>query len=398
MNLPLQGLKVLELGHIIAGPTAGQILGDMGADVIKVETVDGGDQARKAPGESVAMFYMLNRNKRSIALDLKSPGGREAFFALARNTDLVVDNFAHGAIERLGIGYDVVSATNPRLIWLSIKGFLPGPAEDRPMLDELAQMAGGLAFMTGPEGTPMRAGASIIDINGAAYGVIAALAALRQRDVETGKGQHITSGLYETVVYSVAQWMATAQYSGKPSRPISAERQDKRMGFSVYRLFSTADGSKVFIGIVSDAHWDRFCREFGLDHLAQDPRFVDRSSRLAHQPQLQEAVAQVIGGHSAAEVDRRLRVAMLPFAPVRRPDELCDEEHLLKSGQLLDIPMPNGVTARLPKLPFRASGFDMPLRTPSPALGAHTRELLTEHGFTPEWIDEMAARGAIYAG
>ena len=214
-SLPLAGLKVLELGHIVAGPAAGQILADLGADVIKVESVEGGDQVRQMPGSMAAMFHFLNRNKRSVALDLKGEGAG-VFLEMAAGADVVIDNFSYGAVERLGLDYEVVSVANPRLVWLSIKGFLPGPSESQSMLDELAQMAGGLAYMTGTEQKPTRAGASIIDIGAAAYGIIAVLAALRQRDV-TGVGQRIVSGLYETSVYYVAQWMATAQFSGEPS-------------------------------------------------------------------------------------------------------------------------------------------------------------------------------------
>ena len=217
--LPLAGLKVLELGHIVAGPAAGQILADMGADVIKVESVDGGDQVRQMPGSMAAMFQLLNRNKRSVALDLKGEGA-EIFLKMASGADVVIENFSYGAVDRLGLGYEVVSQTNPGLVWLSIKGFLPGPSESQPLLDELAQMAGGLAFMTGTETKPVRAGASIIDLGAAAYGIIAVLAALRQRDT-TGKGQHIVAGLYETSVYYVAQWMATAQFSGEQSVPMA---------------------------------------------------------------------------------------------------------------------------------------------------------------------------------
>lgn len=395
MTLPLEGIKVLELGHIVAGPTAGHILGDLGADVLKVETVEGGDKARRMPNASVAMFHFLNRNKRSIAIDLKNEEGREVFLRLAGDAHVIVDNFAYGAIDRLGIGFDVVNQTNPGVIWLSIKGFLPGPSEQRPMLDELAQMAGGLAFMTGPEGAPMRAGASVIDVGAAAYGVIAVLAALREREVRGGKGQQIIAGLYETSVYSVAQWMATSQFSGEPSRPMAAEAQDKRMGFSVYRLFSTADDNRVFIGIVSDAHWGRFCAEFGLAHLASDPRFAEHASRLANQSELKDAVAEVIRAYSSAEVERRLETAKLPFAPVRRPDQLAQERHLVDSDQLVAVPMPNGVTAKLPKLPFRASGFDMRMRNPSPALGEHTREVLATLGYAGSDVDSMVQRGVV---
>ena len=392
-SLPLAGLKVLELGHIVAGPAAGQILADLGADVIKVESVDGGDQVRQMPGSMAAMFHFLNRNKRSVALDLKGEGAG-VFMEMAAGADVVIDNFSYGAVERLGLGYEVVSVANPRLVWLSIKGFLPGPSESQSMLDELAQMAGGLAYMTGTEQKPTRSGASIIDIGAAAYGIIAVLAALRQRDV-TGMGQRIVSGLYETSVYYVAQWMATAQFSGEPSVPLATMQQGTRMGFSVYQLFDTLDGQRVFIGIMSDAHWARFCQKFGPDAALADERFVLAAGRLAHRPEVNAAISAVVAQHTRDEAMARLKLANVPFAPIRRPDELGDEEHLRESGQLLATPFPNGRTGHLPKMPFRASGFDMTQRSAAPALGANTAEILADLGYTPAQVLALAQRRAV---
>ncbi len=396
---PLNGLKVLELGHIVAGPTAGQILADMGAQVTKIESVDGGDQARNMPGVMAAMFHFLNRNKHSVALDLKGEG-RNIFLEMARDADVIIDNFAYGAVARLGVGYEVVSETNPGLIWLSIKGFLPGPAEAQPMLDELAQMAGGLAFMTGTPDKPVRAGASLIDIGAATYGIIAVLAALRQRDAGNGKGrgQLITAGLFETCVYNVAQWMATAQCSGEPSIPMSSIRQGTRMGFGVYRLFDTADAGQVFVGIISNAHWARFCAAFDLPALHADSRFKEGTDRTTNRPVLNEAVAEVMLRYSKQEAIAKLQAANVPFAPMRRPDELADEAHLVGSDQLVDLPLPNGKVGHLPKLPFRAQGFDMPLRRAAPALGADTRTVLSDLGYSAAQIDDLQSRGAIKLG
>ena len=392
-KLPLTGMKVLELGHIVAGPAAGQILADMGADVIKVESVDGGDQVRQMPGSMTAMFHLLNRNKRSVALDLKGEGAA-IFLEMASSADVVIDNFSYGAIERLGLGYDVVSKGNPGLIWLSIKGFLPGPSEAQPMLDELAQMAGGLAFMTGTGEKPMRAGASIIDIGAAAYGIIAVLAALRQRDA-TGQGQRIVAGLYETSVYYVAQWMATSQYSGEESVPLATMQQSSRMGFSVYQLFDTSDGNRVFIGIMSDAHWARFCRVFGPDVQLDDERFALAAGRLSNRADLTATINAVISRHTRDEAMAMLTAANVPFAPIRRPDQLGEEKHLTASGQLVATPFPNGKTGHLPKLPFRASGFDMPLRHAAPALGADTANVLAELGYSADEVAALSVRKAI---
>src|SRR5215470_7095779 len=244
--LPLAGLRVLELGHIIAGPSAGLLLADLGADVIKVERPGDADQSRGAPMGLSANSHFLNRNKRSIAIELKgSSEGRELFLRLVGVSDVVIDNFAHGAVEAFGLGYDVLSRTNPRLIYLALKGFLPGPYEARPFLDELAQMSAGLAYMTGPRGQPMRAGASIVDVGAAAYGVIAVLAALQQR-TRTGLGQKITSGLFETTVFWVAQWLASYAATGEPSVPLPELKQGARMGWGIYDLFTSADGEQVF--------------------------------------------------------------------------------------------------------------------------------------------------------
>lgn len=392
-KLPLAGMKVLELGHIVAGPAAGQMLADMGADVIKVESVDGGDQVRQMPGSMTAMFHFLNRNKRSVALDLKGEGAA-IFLQMAKHADVVIDNFSYGAIERMGLGYEVVSNTNPGLVWLSIKGFLPGPSEAQPMLDELAQMAGGLAFMTGTAQKPTRAGASIIDLGAAAYGIIAVLAALRQRDT-TGQGQRIVAGLYETSVYYVAQWMATSQYSDEPSVPLATMQQGPRMGFSVYQLFDTADAQRVFVGIMSDAHWVRFCKAFGPDAQLDDERFVRSAGRLSNRADLNAIIGGVIVRHTRDDAISKLKSANVPFAPVRRPDQLGDEEHLTASGQLVDTPFPNGRTGHLPKMPFRASGFDMRLRHAAPALGADTAKVLAELGYSDAEVTGLAERKAI---
>jgi crotonobetainyl-CoA:carnitine CoA-transferase CaiB-like acyl-CoA transferase len=289
-ELPLHGLRVLELGHIIAGPSAGLLLADLGADVIKVERPGEGDQSRGMPAGNGANFHFLNRNKRSIAIDLKgSREGRELFLRLVKRTDVVLDNFAYGAVEGLGLGYDVLAKENPGLIYLALKGFLPGPYEARPFLDELAQMAAGLAFMTGPKGQPMRAGASIVDVGAAAYGVIAVLAALQQR-VRTGVGQKITSGLYETTVFWVGQWLASFAATGEPSVPMPEIRQGTRMGWGVYQLFEAGDGEQVFIGITSNAHWERFCTEFALKDLLEDERLDTNAKRVAARSWLRRAL------------------------------------------------------------------------------------------------------------
>lgn len=394
-SLPLEGIRVLELGHIIAGPSAGLLLADLGADVVKVERPGEGDQSRTMPAGTSANFHFLNRNKRSIAIDLKgSAEGRALFLRLVANADIVIDNFAYGAVEALGLGYDVLAKTNRGIIYLALKGFLPGPYEARPFLDELAQMSAGLAFMTGPRGQPMRAGASVVDVGAAAYGIIAVLAALQQR-ARTGEGQKITSGLYETTVFWVAQWLAQFAATGEPSVPMPEIRQGTRMGWGVYQLFTAGDGEQVFIGITSNGHWERFCKAFQLDDLLADERLNDNAKRVAARGWLPARIGEEMRKYTSAEISERLESARVPFAPLRRPDQLVDDPHLNASHQFVDTPLPGRGTAKLPKMPVVSSAYEMGLRQPAPHLGQHTREVLGELGLTTDEIDALASRRII---
>ena len=395
-SLPLEGLRVLELGHIVAGPTASLILADLGAEVIKIEHPDGGDQARRMPGAGSG-FYYFNRNKRSIAIDLKTARGKALFLKLLRSSDICVDNYAPGALDRLGLGFDKLSAENPRLIYMAIKGFLPGPYEHRPSLDELAQMMGGLAYMTGPPGRPLRAGASVIDIGAATYGVIGILAALHQRAV-TGRGQMITSGLFETTVFWVGQWMARAVATGQPSRPMAEVGQSLRMGWGIFHLFPTSDGEQVFIGVTSNAHWERFCAELKLEALFADERLNTNEKRVAAQEWMLPLVREAVVRYTSAEIQRMLDKAKVPYAPLCRPDQLLDDPHLNEIGQLLPIPMEDGRIGKLPKLPFASNAYDFGVRRPPPKLGEHTREVLAEAGLDTAEIDALIAGKVVVQG
>lgn len=388
---PLSGIVVLELGHIVAGPTAGQILADLGADVLKIEAIIGGDQSRGIANG--AMFHFFNRNKRSVALNLKK-GGRDVFLKLAASADVIIDNFAYGSMESLQVGYDTIASTNPGVVWLSIKGFLPGPAERRPLLDELAQMMGGLSFMTGPRGQPMRAGASVIDVGAATYGVIGVLAALRQRDT-SGRGQLITAGLYETSVYWVGQWMAVAQESNSESVPMPEIQQGQRMGWGVYQLFNTLDDDQIFIGITSNQHWERFCTEFNLQELYANPRFASNQARVGARSELALKIGELIKRLNSEEVQRRLERAVVPFAPLRRPDQLIDELQLRQTGQLMESERPGRSTLSLPKLPISSTQIEMSLREVAPVLGSHTVEVLRSVGYSPAEIDQMLQDGDV---
>ncbi|RYG14162.1 MAG: CoA transferase, partial [Burkholderiales bacterium] len=287
-TLPLSGLRVIEFSHMVMGPVVGAILAELGAEVIKVEPI-GGDATRQLVGSGAGYFPMYNRNKKSVCLDLKEPRGIELAQRLVANADILVENFRAGAMERLGIGYDALAALNPRLIYCSEKGFLSGPYENRTALDEVAQMMGGLAYMTGPPGRPLRAGASVVDVTGGMFGVIAILAAIQQLHL-TGRGQKVTSSLYETTVYLVGQHMAQLSVTGQAAKPMPV----RISAWAIYDVFETRDDQRVFLGVVSDVQWLAFCKAMALDELASQERYRTNALRVAARDELLPLVRGVL--------------------------------------------------------------------------------------------------------
>jgi crotonobetainyl-CoA:carnitine CoA-transferase CaiB-like acyl-CoA transferase len=384
---PLAGIRVLELSHIIAGPSGGLLLADLGADVIKVEEPTSGDQARGMPNHG-STFYALNRDKRSIAIDLKQPEGREVFAGLVRTADVVLDNYAPGVLDRLGIGYQWGSGINPRIIYCAIKGFLPGPHGDRPLLDELAQMMGGMAYMTGPLGTPMRAGPSVIDIGAATYGVLATVAAIYDRE-RTGTGQSITSALFETAVFLSVQHVAQAIIEGHPPLPMPSRGMGSRLGWGVYQLFETGDARHVFIAITSNAHWERFCQALGLLGLLADPDLDTNLKRCENRPRIIPRIEAAAKNMTSAELVARLETARVPYSPVNSPLDVLDDPQLQASGTLHDVRMADGRSVQIPGLPVSSDAFAPEPRHDPPALGQHTRELLTDLGYPASEIERL---------
>ncbi len=377
-ELPLAGLKVVEFTHMVMGPAVGAILVELGATSVRVEPIEG-DPTRRLGGSGAGYFPMYNRGKRSICLDLKHPDGVAVARRLADDADILVENFRPGALDRLGLGYDALAAANPRLIYCSEKGFLPGPYAHRTALDEVAQMMGGLAYMTGPPGRPLRAGASVIDVTGGMFGVIAILAALEARH-RTGHGQFVQSALFETTAYLVGQHMAQQAVTGQAAQPMPV----RVSAWSIYDVFDCADGEQLFIGVVSDSQWPVFCRALGLDALHADERYRTNAARVAARDTLLPQVRAVVAALSKAEVIARLEPTGLPFAPIARPEDLFDDLHLNGSGGLAEVALEDGSVTVLPVLPIELAGARLGQGLALAAVGADTNTILRELGYDAE--------------
>jgi len=388
-TLPLRGIKIVEFTHMVMGPAVGAVLVELGAEVVRIEPV-GGDSTRSLLGSGAGYFPMYNRNKRSICLDLKSAEGLEVARRLCASADVVVENFRTGTMDKLGLGYDALAAVNPRLIYCSEKGFLSGPYEKRAALDEVTQMMGGLAYMTGPPGRPLRAGTSVIDVTGGMFGAIAVLAALQQRHL-SGRGQKVSSALFETTVYLVGQHMAQMAVTGQPAKPMPV----RISAWAIYDVFETRDGEHVFVGIVSDGLWQKFCEAFSLAELAADESLKTNSQRVLQREALLPRVRELFKRYSKAELVPILERTGLPFAPIGKPEDMFEDPHLMASGGLGATTLPDGRETRLPILPIEMDG-----RRPSQGgklakPGEHTDEVLRDLGMAQSAIDELRQRNVV---
>jgi crotonobetainyl-CoA:carnitine CoA-transferase CaiB-like acyl-CoA transferase len=380
-------VRVVEFTHMVMGPTCGLVLGDMGAEVIKVEPIDG-DRTRHLLGSGAGFFPMFNRNKKSIRINLQHPEGAEVARRLCATADVVTENFKPGSMAKYGLDYASLSARDERLIYASLKGFLPGPYEHRTALDEVVQMMGGLAYMTGRPGDPLRAGTSVNDIMGGMFGAIGILGALIQRGV-TGRGQEIQSALFENNVFLVGQHMLQYAITGKPAEPMP----NRISAWGVYDVFTVKGGDQIFLAAVSDSQWGTFCEVLGFDDLKADPRYGTNNDRVRHRPVLIEVLRGRMVAWSAGELAQIFERAGLPYAPIARPEELFDDPHLVATGGLAEIRLTDGPragqTARAALLPFTMEGRRLGVREQPPEAGEHTDELLAEIGYSRETIAAM---------
>jgi crotonobetainyl-CoA:carnitine CoA-transferase CaiB-like acyl-CoA transferase len=389
--LPLAGVRVVEFVHMIMGPSCGLVLADLGAEVIKIEPL-AGDNTRRLTGTGAGFWATYNRNKKSLAVDLKSPAGMQIANKLLATADALTENFRPGTMDKLGLGYEDVKRIRPEIIYCSLKGFLHGPYEQRTALDEVVQMMGGLAYMTGPEGRPLRAGASVNDIMGGMFGAIAILSALHERKT-TGRGQFVQSALFENNVFLVAQHMMQYAVTGKPAAPMPS----RLSAWAIYDVFDTADGGQLFVGVVSDTQWKVFCEHFGMSELAADASLATNNQRVHARERMLPLVRARFARMSKAELMDACERAGLPYAPIVKPQELFEDPHLNASGGFTEVTLADGRRVKTPKLPFEMDGRRFGAELDVPMLGGDTSDLLAGLGYSAAAIDRLMQEGVIGA-
>jgi crotonobetainyl-CoA:carnitine CoA-transferase CaiB-like acyl-CoA transferase len=381
--LPLSGIRVVEFCHVVMGPTCGLILGDLGADVIKVEPAPNGDNTRRLIGSGSGFFATYNRNKRSIALDLKSADGMAVARRLIQSSDVLTENFRPGAMKALGLGSEALATLNPRLIYCSLKGFLSGPFENRSALDEVVQMMAGLAYMTGPSGRPLRAGASVNDMMGGMFAAIGVMAALRERD-RTGLGQTVTSALYENCAWLVGQHMMQYAITGKAARPMP----ERLSAWGIYDVFEASDG-QIFLGVVTDTQWKVFCDAFDFPDFSADAKLATNPQRCEMRSSFMPRIRERFKTYTREALLAKAEAAGLPFAPIVEPQELFDDPHLNHSGGLVPVTLPDGRKTVTPALPLEIGGKRFGVRHDLPGIGEQGPQILAELGYAPEDIEAL---------
>lgn len=391
MSLPLQNIKVLEFTHAVMGPTTGLLLADMGAEVIHIEPTQG-DETRRLKGFGTGYFPFYNRNKKSLAIDIKSKPGQDIIYQMVEGADVVVENFGPGTMDRLGFGYDKLKTLNDKIIYCSLKGFASGPYQNRHAMDEVVQMMGGLAYMTGRPGDPLRAGTSIVDITGGMFGYIGILTALYERE-KTGAGKLVKSSLFETTAFLMGQHMAYAAITKVQVPPMPA----RISAWSVYKIFNTKDKDQIFIGIISEKHWERFCEIFEWNDWTNDERLKINNGRIDNRAWFLPELDKRLAIFTKKEIIQKCEAAAIPFAPIATPEDLFEDVQLNEGGSLLATTLPDGTETKLPKFPLEYEGAEISVRLNPPRIGEHTSELLQSMGLTKEQIIELVNKKIIVA-
>jgi crotonobetainyl-CoA:carnitine CoA-transferase CaiB-like acyl-CoA transferase len=390
MTLPLAGIRVVEFSHMVMGPSCGLVLGDLGAEVIKIEPLGEGDNTRRLPGSGAGFFPAFNRNKQSLQLDIKAPKGLAFARKLIARSDVLIENFRPGGLDALGLGYEALAADNPRLVYCSLKGFLSGPYEHRPALDETVQMMGGLAYMTGLPGRPLRAGASVNDIMGGMFAVIGIMAALMER-AQTGRGQLVRSALFENNAFLVSQHMAQFAVTGKPASPMPA----RIASWGIYDVFDTADQSQIFIACVTDTQWRSFCAAFNLPDLAADTTLATNPQRVAARERMLPRLREVFGKLTRDDIARICEDAAIGYAPITRPEELFDDPQLKQAGAMVEVTLADGRVMPIPALPIEMNGKRFGKRLDIPRAGEHSAAIAAALGCTEDEIDALVKEGVL---
>ncbi|HDS0918573.1 TPA: CoA transferase [Pseudomonas putida] len=388
-RLPLDGIRVVEISHMVMGPTCGMILGDLGAEVIKIEPVRG-DGTRRLLGAGAGFFRTFNRNKQCIAVDVETPEGREAVLQLIDTADVFIENFKPGRMRTLGLDYAALRQRNPRLIYASHKGFLSGPYDNRLALDEVVQMMAGLAYMTGPVGRPLRAGSSVNDIMGGMFGAIGVLAALNERHT-TGSGREVQSALYENCVLLAAQHMQQYVVTGEAAAPMP----NRISAWAIYDVFTFAGGEQMFVAATGEGQWHALCQVLGQTALLDDPTLASNNDRVLQRPRLLAHLAEVFAPLDAGQLALQLEANGIPFAPIRRPEELFNDPHLQQSGGMADLQLEDGSHTPMPLLPLSLDGQRLQPRRAIARIGEHTRHVMRELGYSDAHIAELCAAGVL---
>ncbi len=373
---PLDGIRVVEMSHMIFGPSCGMFLAFSGAEVIKVEPPHG-DRTRSLTGMGESFFPTFNRGKKSVVLDLSVPDGTRALEELLTTADVFVENFRQSPFTTHGLDVESLQRRNPGLITVSCKGFLRGPYEDRPALDEVVQMMTGLAYMTGPKGQPLRVGSSANDIMGGLFAAYAVMGALKERG-ETGRGREVRVGLFENSLLLVAQHMVQYELSGVEPPPMP----DREFSWPVYDIFDTADGREIFVGAVTGGQWEALCRLLGLDDLLSDPELQDKVAQIGARGRTIPRFRDSVAGWRFDPLAAELLARGLPFAPVARPAEMYSDPQAC-SGRMPVSRLPSGKELRAPGMPLEVDGDRTEAGTNIPAKGADTARILESLGFDP---------------